>query len=112
MVAAFFAIPFLTVLAYRGWVKIGRKELPHWRSILGVTSIAITFLGWLSFVIVLASSLIGGRTFLSPLDWEGALAGFVAIGMLFGLALNGASRLQAVAAALLMVALFQGSVVS
>jgi len=49
-ITALLAIPCLTVLAYRGWAKRLRTELPRWRTILGLTSILMTILASLAFI--------------------------------------------------------------
>ena len=49
-IAAIAATPLFTTLALRGWVKRLGTQLPRWRSALGLTSIASTFVCWLGYV--------------------------------------------------------------
>jgi hypothetical protein len=37
-VLTFVAVPCLAILAYRGWAKSLRQELPQWRNALGLAS--------------------------------------------------------------------------
>ena len=49
-IAAITATPLLTIHAFRGWLKLLRTQLPPWRSALGLTSIASTFVCWFGYV--------------------------------------------------------------
>ena len=112
-IAVLLAIPVFTVLAWRGWAKRVRKELPRWRSVIGVISILITFLSWLAFV---------GPFLLMGLDshtvnnlnfdiWLSVILLMLFIGISLALALRGTSRVQTLLAGLLMVALWFASIV-
>jgi hypothetical protein len=50
-VLTFVAVPCLAILAYRGWARSLRQELPHWRNALGLASIVVTFLSWFSYML-------------------------------------------------------------
>jgi|SRR6185437_8053052 len=89
------AIPSLDILSYRGWRKSLRRELPRWRSTLGLTSIVITFLSWYSATILL---LVG----MASEGWVELLALMALAGTILGFTLKGASRMEAIAAGLLM----------
>ena len=67
--------PLLTALAYRGWVKRVREDLPPWRRVLGITSIVTTFLSWLALVISAFSVLMHFHSsfFSLSLDWVGGI---------------------------------------
>lgn len=39
--------PCLAFLAYRGWAKHGRTDLPNWRNFLGLGSLMATLIVWL-----------------------------------------------------------------
>jgi len=94
---AFTAIPLLAILSYRGWVKRLRKGLPQWRSSLGLTSIVLSFLGWSASTVLL---LLGS----SSDNWIQALAILALTGTVLGFAFRGASRIEAIAAGLLLFA--------
>jgi prepilin signal peptidase PulO-like enzyme (type II secretory pathway) len=111
MVTAFVAVPCLTVLAYRGWAKNSRQDLPRWRSVLGITSISVTFLNWFGCTILALSALVDFNIPFSS-DWVSPLALLVLLGTCLALALRGAPRLQAIVAGVLMVAVWLTSVVS
>lgn len=53
LLSALFLSPFLCVLAYRTWAGNVRQDLSPVRSALGVTSLAITFLNWIVFVLLI-----------------------------------------------------------
>ena len=44
------AVPCLVVVGFLGLARTQRYLLPHWRSVVGLSSFALTFLGWLLFV--------------------------------------------------------------
>ncbi len=114
-ISAAMVIPCLTVMAYRSWAKRWRQELPLWRSALGMTSIAVTLVSWLSLVILGALALSARMgikaNFFSP-DWIPPIALLTFAGTSLAFALRGASRIEAVAAGLLVVAAWLTSVVS
>ena len=112
--AWFLTVLLLILLAYRGWAKRVRKDLPRWRSALGIASIAATFLNWLGFVVLaLAVWLRMNVDFLDllPVDWTDINLLISAAGTLTALALKGPSRVQAFLAGLLMTALWFTSIV-
>jgi hypothetical protein len=112
MIATIVAIPFLTALAYRGWAKRGRQDLPHWRSSLGMASIVLTFVSWLILGGLALSVRIGINTSLFPPYWMAPIALLVFVGTCLGFAWRGTSRIEAIVAGLLMVTAWLMSVVS
>ena len=110
-VFTFVAVPCLAILAYRGWTKSLRHDLPSWRSALGIVSIVVTFLSWSSLAILPLLDRIGVNTgFFSP-DWTAPIALLVLAGTTLAFALRGASRIEAIVAGLLMVTAWLTSVV-
>jgi hypothetical protein len=111
-VIAALAVLSLTLLAYRGWAKRLRKDLPRWRSILGMTSVAFMFLASLIAVIFAFLALIHFKVessyllidFLLLFYWLdiGLFLGAV-VGALLSLALKGAPRVQAGLAGLFFI---------
>ena len=113
-ITALVAVPCLTFMAYRSWAKLCRQELPRWRSALGMTSIGVTLMSWVSLVI-LALLALSPRTgfkanFFSP-DWMPPIALLNLAGASLAFALRGASRIEAIAAGLLMLTAWLTSVV-
>ena len=96
------AIPCLTGSAYRGWARRWRNELSRWRSTLGLTSMVVTFLSWLAFVVVF--SLMGLFKIPMKLDFlPGLELLLVFIGISLASTLKGTARMQSLAAGFLMV---------
>src|SRR5437879_3304800 len=95
-IACYLAIPLLTLLAYRGWAKRVRKDLPRWRSSAGVISIVITFLNWLASVILVLSPHMHFNISFFFLNWAGPIVFIIGVGTSLGFAWKGAPRLQAV----------------
>lgn len=107
--AAIPATPCLTILAFRAWAKRLRKDLPPWRNVLGLISMATTFACWLGYVTIF---LLVGFTRVQldsavSLVW-GAL--MLCLGILSALALKSPSRPLTLFAGLLMILLFWASV--
>ncbi|SRR6266404_1502738 len=112
MIATIVAIPFLTALAYRGWARRWRQQLPRWRSALGLSSMAVIFFGWFSLVILALSNLMHINTsFYSP-DWVGPIALVILVGTALAFALRGTPRFEAILAGVLMIIAWLTSVVS
>jgi hypothetical protein len=104
--AATFAPPALIVLAYRGWVRFLRGNLPRWRSFIGVMSIALTLLNWLIFLAFAFVLLIGLRTNLFTDGLTVIIAVAAAVSTSLAFALKGAPRTQTVVAGLLMTSIW------
>jgi cytochrome bd-type quinol oxidase subunit 2 len=100
----FVAILCLTILAYRGWTGGLRQTLPHWRSALGVTSIALTFLCWSILAILFLADRSGVNSHFSSDWWITAMTLLALLGTCLAFALRGAPRIAAIAAGLLMFA--------
>ena len=115
-VLTFVAVPCLAILAYRGWARSLRQELPHWRSALGLASIVVTFLSWsslsMSALLVLLERIGFNTNFFSfSPDWIPPIALLVLAGTSLAIALRGASRIEAIVAGLMMVVAWIMSVV-
>jgi len=111
-IAVALAIPVLTVLAWRGWAKHVRKDLPHWRSVIGVISILITFLRLACVYGSLPPGGLDSRTVDNLVEaWLSAVLLMAFIGISLAFALRGISRAQVILAGLLMVALWFASIV-
>ena len=100
----------LNVMALRG-LRLLRKSLPLWRSIVGVTSVLLTFLTMTTFFVPMIAKLPGFDVLGSFVGWDTLTLSLIGIGMLFGCALERAPRLQVVAANLLLAALWHASLV-
>src|SRR6266478_374111 len=104
--AATFAPPALVVLAYRGWVKGLRGNLPRWRSFIGVMSIALTLLNWLIFLALSFVLVMHLQANFFTDGWIVANALIAAASTSLALALKGAPRAQAVLAGLFMTSIW------
>ncbi len=108
-----FAAPILIVLAYRGWARNVRPELPAWRNGLGLSSMVVVSLVWLlhtgtsTFIL---GSIWRGPTLFFGLEWIALLLSSNLAGLLLAIALRGGSRIQAIAAALLVWAYLESSI--
>ena len=111
-IAAFVLTPCLASLSYVRWRKRLRQSLPRWRNALGLISIAITLLNWVTFMVLGISDRIGLRTNFISDDWALPVAFLVLAGTSFAFALRGAARIQAIVAGLLMIGAWATSVVS
>lgn len=69
--AAFVAVPCLSVLAYRGWAKFGGKDISDWRNVLGLLSIIVISLNWAFFLTITFLALIRFHTVLASFDLDG-----------------------------------------
>ena len=109
--AAFVAVPCLSVLAYRGWIRFDGKEMPNWRRVLGLLSITVTSLNWVLFLAITFLPVIQVHTVLpwSDLDGVFALLSLLSIGLCF--ALKRTPRIQVLIASGLMTGLWLTSVV-
>ncbi len=106
-------VPTLLVLAVRDWYFKHREHLSPWRNGLGITSIVAVFCGWLFYwgMAVMHWVRPVSSHFAAGLEWDvfflcGGLLGFI-----LAFALRGAARRQAIAAAILMWACFEASIV-
>jgi len=106
-------VPTLLVLAVRDWYFNHREHLSPWRNGLGITSIVAVFYGWLFYwgIGVMPWVMPVSSHFAAGLEWDvfflcGGLLGFI-----LGFALRGAARPQAIAAAILMWACVEASIV-
>ena len=101
-------IPGLAVLAYSGWRARLTGELPQWRSALGLTSIATTFLSWGILVMFGVFAVADVRADYSPNGIGPAVA---LISALLGFAFRGVPRILAVVAGILNLVAWLTSVV-
>jgi hypothetical protein len=108
----FLAVLIFIVLAFRGWVKTDRIELPRWRSRIGVTSMLVVSTIWLFVILLVVFGTLDTRwTNFFDSTWLGCLF-FAALAAAFlALLLKGATRLQGIAAALLMAAFWMTIIV-
>src|SRR5258706_7706565 len=105
VISAFIAIPSFAVFAYRGWLKHVRQAQPRWRSILGLASILLTFIDWLTFVLLIIA-LQTRIIIINPDDWSTVSVLIAILGASLGFALTGAARTQAIVAGSLMAAIW------
>ena len=102
MVVAYVAIPCLGVLAYLGWAKRLRSELPIWRSYLGVGSCLMTLVLWFESAYVAFKISAHLRTDFITVGWTVANILVAVTGAAGSFALKGRPRVYAFLAACLM----------
>jgi hypothetical protein len=106
-------IPFLSyltalvfgVLAYRGWAKTARPQLPLWRSGIGIASITITLANWLFVLLIALLNFIDTRwtNFLDG-TWINCLILSLLAAALLAVIMPGTTRLYGTAAGISMLA--------
>jgi len=104
-------VPVFVWLAYRTWNRQFRRELPAWRNGLGLASIVVLSLNWLSALFLLlapAEPRISSKFFsielIATILYTALAAAILAI------ALKGAARIYLIAAALLIWANVQAGI--
>ncbi len=108
---SFFVVPTCIFLAYRGWKKRYRFELPRWRIYLGLSSILATLFSWLAYLFLLSIAALE-KFNIAYIDTNvgssqvNAIAIVSGAGALVALSLKGAPRLQTAAAGALMSAIW------
>jgi hypothetical protein len=106
------AVMALDWLAFCGWVRRLRSTLEWWRNMVVATSFLITLSALLLFITPVIARLIGFRTFLSFGDeWFGTILILTLIATVLACGLKGASRIQSVAANLLLLLLWWSGMV-
>jgi hypothetical protein len=96
------------LLAFRGWIKHTRKDLPRWRNALGAASFLVITINFLVLTFPFLVAL-GGLRFRANISLDifvGAVFYSVPIGTALGFALKGISRLQLILAGVLTFAFF------
>jgi len=98
------AVPVLLVLAYRAWHARCRATLPHWRNGIGLAAVSLLVLAWLWFAIGLADTSLTPRLGAMYLDLTFLAMICTWLATAFASAWKGRSRLEVLAACILMVA--------
>lgn len=96
------AVPVLLVLAYRAWNKGQRVALPHWRNGLGLAAVSLLSPAWLWFAIGLADTPLTPRLGAMYLDLTVLAVICTYLATAFACAWEGRSRLEVLAACILM----------
>lgn len=95
-------VPVLLVLAFRAWHARCRETLPHWRNSIGLTEVALLVLAWLWFAIGLADNALTPRLGAMYLDLTLLAVICIWFAAAFASAWRGRSRLEVLAACVLM----------
>jgi hypothetical protein len=110
-IVAFVAIPCLTIISLRQWGKRWRQELPLWRSVIGVTSLGVILLCWSRILIFALVNFLGVHLRPSGSSNSETMLTVAALtGTLMAFALKGASRIEAIAASVLLLLGLSGAV--
>jgi len=105
------SVPLLLILAWTGWIRDARPEMPSWRNGLGLTSLVITSLHWGSVMLLLAAGLLGLAlgTHSNLIDQDTMYAELLMkladlLAVVLAVALKRGPRIQAIVAGILMFA--------
>jgi hypothetical protein len=97
-------IPVFLLLAFRGWIKHVRKDLPRWRNALGAASFLVFTINFLALTFPFVIALGGFRAYINGEILLGAVFYSAPIGTALGFALKGISRFQLILAGVLTFA--------
>ena len=98
-------VPVLIVLAWRGWIKSVRRELPSWRNGVGSSALSLLSLYWLGIAALEVPSVLSRWRVARPTDLESAMLRLHPLEtavVVLAFALRRDSRAQAIIAGLLM----------
>jgi len=96
------AVPVLLFLAFRAWHARCRITLPHWRNGIGLAAVSLLVLAWLWFAIGLADFALMPRLGAIYLDVTLLAVICTWLAAAFASAWRGRSRLEVLAACVLM----------
>jgi hypothetical protein len=117
LISAVVAVPLLLLLAFRGWTRSLRFQLPRWRNGIGLTSLLIVAVVWLWYSLVLVPAILDHHLLEQHVSlrnitayYEFLLPYYMYPAVLFAAALKGVPRFQALGASLLMMCGFASMV--
>ncbi len=95
-------VPVLLVFAYRGWDRRHRAALPPWRNGIGLTAFSLLALAWTWFAVGLADTSLTRK--LAGMYFDLTILAVICtfLATAFASAWKGHSRLEALAASILM----------
>ena len=100
------SVPILLILAWRGWAKQVRAELPPWRNGLCISALFLLSLNWLGAAVLEVPVFVSPRMTRPAVLMEGMLTLsrlFCIIVIVLAFALRRVPRVQAVLAGLVML---------
>jgi hypothetical protein len=95
-------VPIFAVLAIRMLVKAKQFALSKWRIGLGLASIALTLLCWITIILLPTLERLGVSTNFFKVSWVDILMLLALLSMLLSVALKGKSRIYALLASSLI----------
>jgi hypothetical protein len=108
------AVPVLLFLGFRSWIRTARVKLPEWRNGLGLSSMVLVSLVWISRLVTSTVSIVrptGNHLFsVDPLSWLATLLYSTLLAGLLAISLTGKSRLLIVCSVLLIWSSLQSNI--
>jgi hypothetical protein len=95
-------VPVFLVFAYKAWGTRDRGTLPNWRNGVGLKAVSLLALAWLWFAVGLADTRLTPRLGATYLDLTGLAVICTYLAIAFASAWRGRSRLEVLAAGILM----------
>ncbi len=113
-ISGLLAVPVLLFLGFRSWIRTSRVKLPAWRNGLGLSSMVLVSLVWMSRLVTSTVSVIRptGNHFFSvdPLSWLATLLYSTLLAGVLAITLTGKSRLLIVCSVLLIWSSLQSTI--
>jgi hypothetical protein len=104
-------VPIFAILAIRMLVKAKQFALSKWRIGLGLASIALTLLCWITIILLPTLERLRVSTDFFKVSWVGILMLLALLSMLLSVALKGKSRIYALLASSLIFCAWTISIV-
>jgi hypothetical protein len=113
-ISGLLAVPVLLFLGFRSWVRTSRVQLPEWRNGLGLSSMVLLSLVWMSRLVTSTVSVVrptGNHLFsVDPLSWLATLLYSTLLAGLLAITLTGKTRLLIVCSVLLIWSSLQSGI--
>jgi hypothetical protein len=113
-ISGLLVVPVLLFFGFRSWVSTSRVKLPEWRNGLGLSSMVLVSLVWISRLVTSTVSVVRpvDNHFFSvdPLSWLATLLYSTLLAGLLAITLTGKSRLLIVCSVLLIWSSLQSNI--
>jgi len=102
LVTSLVAVPALVVLSFREWYARSRASLPQWRNSVGLAAVLLLTAAWLWFVVGLADTSVSTLLGSMYIDFTFLAVSCTWLAAALASAWKGRSRLEVLAACILM----------
>lgn len=112
VIVALLAVPVLSTISFRIWANLIRADIPHWRRTVGMASIILTILSWVTFVTPILLHILRMDNALGEnwnSTWYEIVLLLIVAGLISALTLKRLPRMFQVTASLLMFVLWIAS---